>query len=118
VNLSNGARVLLTALNSVLLALLKGQARQKRYQPPCADFGFAANQRQTEVKSEYRKKAGDLDAKYHQPGDTTTFKSILNEYGMGGEMLGLVVGYSGKASSDVYRVADLVATRLALKHLD
>jgi hypothetical protein len=27
--------------------------------------------------------------------------------------LGLVVGYSGESSSDVYRVADLVATRLA-----
>jgi hypothetical protein len=27
-------------------------------------------------------------------------------------------GYSGEASSDVHRVADLVATRLASKHLD
>jgi hypothetical protein len=34
----------------------------------------------------------------------------LNEYGKGGEVLGLVVGYSGEASSDVYHVADLVAT--------
>jgi hypothetical protein len=59
-----------------------------------------------------------LDAEYHQPGDATTFKSILNEYGKGGEVLGLVVGYSGEASSDVHRVADLVATRLALKHLE
>jgi hypothetical protein len=33
-------------------------------------------------------------------------------------MLGLVVGYSGEASSDVHRVADLVATRLASKHLE
>jgi hypothetical protein len=33
-------------------------------------------------------------------------------------VLGLVVGYSGEASSDVYRVADLVATRLASKHLE
>jgi hypothetical protein len=33
-------------------------------------------------------------------------------------VLGLVVGYSGKASSDIYRVADLVATRLTSKHLD
>jgi hypothetical protein len=32
-------------------------------------------------------------------------------------VLGLVVGYSGGASSDVYRVADLVATQLASKHL-
>jgi hypothetical protein len=30
----------------------------------------------------------------------------------------MVVGYSGEASSDVYRVADLVATRLASKHLE
>jgi hypothetical protein len=30
----------------------------------------------------------------------------------------LVVGYSGEASWDVRRVADLVATRLASKHLD
>jgi hypothetical protein len=33
-------------------------------------------------------------------------------------VLGLVVGYSGEASSDVHRVADLVATRLASKHLE
>jgi hypothetical protein len=33
-------------------------------------------------------------------------------------VLGLVVGYSGEDLSDVYRVADLVATRLASKHLD
>jgi hypothetical protein len=33
-------------------------------------------------------------------------------------VLTLVVGYSGEASSDAYRVADLVATRLASKHLD
>jgi hypothetical protein len=30
---------------------------------------------------------------------------------------GLIVGYFGGALSDVYRVADLVATRLASKHL-
>jgi hypothetical protein len=47
-----------------------------------------------------------------------TFKSILNKYGKDGEVLGLVVGYSGEVSSDNYRVADLVATRLASKHLD
>jgi hypothetical protein len=45
------------------------------------DFGFAVQKRQTEVKSEYRKKADKLDAQYHQPGDATTFKSILNEHG-------------------------------------
>jgi transcription initiation factor TFIIIB Brf1 subunit/transcription initiation factor TFIIB len=78
----------------------------------------AVKQRQAEVNSEYRKKADKLDAEYHQHGDATTFKSILNEYGKGGEVLGLVVGYSGEASSDVHRVADLVATRLASKHLD
>jgi hypothetical protein len=33
-------------------------------------------------------------------------------------VLGLVVGYSGEATSDVHRVADLVATRLASKHLE
>jgi hypothetical protein len=33
-------------------------------------------------------------------------------------MPGLIVGYSGEASSDVYRVADLEATRLASKHLE
>jgi hypothetical protein len=86
-------------------------ASKQHYHKKSADFGFAVKQRQTEVKSEYRKKAEKLDAKYHQPGDATTFKSILNEYGKGGEMLGLVAGYSGEASSDVHRVADLVATR-------
>jgi hypothetical protein len=64
------------------------------------------------------RKADKLGAEYHQPGDATTFKSILNEYDKGGEVLGLVVGYTGEASSDVYCVADLVATRLASKHLD
>jgi hypothetical protein len=67
---------------------------------------------QTEVKFDNRKKAGKLDAQYHQPCGATTFKSILNEYGRGGEVLGLVVSDSGEASSDVYRVADLVAARL------
>jgi hypothetical protein len=33
-------------------------------------------------------------------------------------VLGLVVGYSGEALSDVHRVADLVVTRLASKHLE
>jgi hypothetical protein len=33
-------------------------------------------------------------------------------------MLGLIVGYSGEASSDIHRVVDLVATQLASKHLD
>jgi hypothetical protein len=33
-------------------------------------------------------------------------------------VLGLVVGDSGEASLDAYRVADLVATRLASKHLE
>jgi hypothetical protein len=68
-------------------------ASKKHYHKNSTDFGFAVQQRQTEVKSDYRKKAGKLDAEYHQPGDATTFKSILNEYGKGGEVLGLVVGY-------------------------
>jgi hypothetical protein len=93
-------------------------ARKHHNHKKSTDFGFAVNQRQTEVKSEYRKKADKLDAEYHQPGDATMFKSILNEYGKGGEVLGLVVGYSSEASSDVHRVADLVATRLASKHLE
>jgi hypothetical protein len=33
-------------------------------------------------------------------------------------VLGLVVVYSGEASSDVHRVADLAAIRLASKHLE
>jgi inhibitor of KinA sporulation pathway (predicted exonuclease) len=82
-------------------------ATKQHYHKKSTDFGFAVKQRQTEVKSDYRKHADKLDAECHQPGDATTFKSILNEYGSGGEVLGLVVGYSGKASSDVHRVADL-----------
>jgi predicted GNAT superfamily acetyltransferase len=42
----------------------------------------------------------------------------MNEYGKDGEVLGLVVGYSGEISSDVYRAADLVAIRLASKLLE
>jgi hypothetical protein len=72
-----------------------------------------------EVVSPYnRKHAGKLDAEYYQPGDATTFMSILSECGKDGEVYGSALGYSGKASSDVYRVVDLVATRLASKHLD
>jgi hypothetical protein len=93
-------------------------ASKQHYHKKSTDFGFAVNLRQTEVKSDYRKHADDLDSEYHQPGDATTFKSILNEYGKDGMVLGLVVGYSGEASSDVHRVADLIATRLASKHLD
>jgi hypothetical protein len=93
-------------------------ASKQHFHKKSTDFGFAVNQRQTEVKSDYCKRADKLDAEYHQPGDATTFKSILNEYGDDDEMLGLVVGYSGEAPSDVYRVADLVATRLASKHLE
>jgi hypothetical protein len=40
--------------------------------------------------------------------DTKTLNASKNHYG--GEVLGLVVGDSGGASSDVHRVADLVAT--------
>jgi hypothetical protein len=93
-------------------------ASKQHYHKKSMDFGFAVNLRQTEVESDYRKKAEKLDAKHHQPGDATTFKTILNEYGTGGEVLGLVVGYSGEASSDVHRLADLVATRLSSKHLE
>lgn len=94
-------------------------ASKKHYHSTSSDFGFAVNKRQSEVKSEYVKHAEDLDAKYHPlPGSGATFKSILNEYGKDGEVLGLVVGFSGEASSDVHDVADFVATRLAMKHLD
>jgi hypothetical protein len=82
------------------------------------DFSCAVKQRQSNVKSEYRKKASKLDAEYPQPGNATTFKSILNEHGKGGEVLGLVLSYFGEASSDVQRFVDLVATRLASKHLE
>jgi esterase/lipase superfamily enzyme len=65
-------------------------------------------------------------SKHHQkltdfgfvPGDATTFKSILNVYDKGGEVLGFVVGYSGEVSSDVYRVADLVHRVADLVTLD
>jgi hypothetical protein len=60
-------------------------------------FRLRSNQRQTEVKSEYRKKAGKLDAEDHQPCNATTFKFMLTKYGKDSEVLGLVVGYSGKA---------------------
>ena len=59
-------------------------------------------------KAEYRRHAEQLDAKFHPAGDGTTFKSILSEYGKDGEVLGLVVGYTSEASSDVHQVADLV----------
>jgi hypothetical protein len=92
-------------------------ASKQHYNKKSTDFGFAVNIRQTEVKSEYRMYSDKLDAECHQPGNATTFKSILNEYGRDGEVLGLVVGYSCEASTDVCRVADLIADRLASKHL-
>jgi hypothetical protein len=94
-------------------------ASKAHYHRTSTDFGFAVNKRQSEVKSEYVKHAEKLDAMYHpQPGDAATFKSILNEYGKDGKVLGLVVGFMGEASSDVHEVADFVATRLASKHLE
>jgi hypothetical protein len=90
-------------------------ASKQHYHKKSTDFRFTVNQRQTEVESEYRKKADKIDAEYHQPGDATTVKFILNEHGKNGEVLGLVVGYSCEASLDVYRVADLV---VASKRLD
>jgi hypothetical protein len=44
-------------------------ASKQHHHKKSTDFGFAVNQRQTEVKSEYRKKADILDAEHHQPGD-------------------------------------------------
>jgi hypothetical protein len=59
-----------------------------------------------------------MELLHMQGPKTTRSKSIPIEYGKDGEVLGLVVGYSGEATSDVHRVADLVATRLASKHLE
>jgi hypothetical protein len=56
---------------------------KNHYLKKSTDFGFAVQQRQSEVKSDYRKKAGKLDAQYHQPGDATTFKSILKRVWQG-----------------------------------
>jgi hypothetical protein len=50
-------------------------ASKQHYHKKSTDFGFAVNLRHTEVRSEYRKKAGELDAEYHQPGDAMTFTS-------------------------------------------
>jgi hypothetical protein len=44
-------------------------ASKQHYHKKSTDFGFAVKQRQTKVKSDYRKKAGKLDTEYHQPGD-------------------------------------------------
>jgi hypothetical protein len=41
-------------------------ASKKHYHKKSTDFGFAVNQRLTEVKSDYRKKVCKLDAEYHQ----------------------------------------------------
>jgi hypothetical protein len=40
-------------------------ACKQHYHKKSTDFGFTVNLRQTEVKCDYRKKAGKLDAKYH-----------------------------------------------------
>jgi inhibitor of KinA sporulation pathway (predicted exonuclease) len=46
----------------------KLNASTNHYHKKSTDFGFAVKQRQTDVKSEYRRKADKLDAQYHQPG--------------------------------------------------
>jgi hypothetical protein len=51
------------------------------------------------------------DSEQLQKWPFTTFNSILSKYGKDGKVLGLVVGYSGEASSDIHHVADLVVTR-------
>jgi hypothetical protein len=63
-------------------------ASKQHYHEKLTNFGFAINQRQSEVKSDYRKKADYHDATYHQPAHATTFKSMLNEYGKSGLVLG------------------------------
>jgi hypothetical protein len=45
------------------------KASKHHYHKTSTGFGFAVSQRQTEVKSDCRKKADKLDAEYHQPGD-------------------------------------------------
>jgi hypothetical protein len=72
-------------------------ASEQHYLKKSTDFGFSVNLRQTKVKAYYRKNAEKPDTEHQQPGDATTLKYILNEYGKDGEVLGLVVGYSGEA---------------------
>jgi hypothetical protein len=43
-------------------------ASKRHYHKKSTDFGFAVKQRQNQVKSDYRREAGKLDAEYHQPG--------------------------------------------------
>jgi hypothetical protein len=69
-------------------------------------------------KRGYRKDSEILYTKYYQPGEAMTFKSIRNENCKDCEVFGLVAGYSVEAPSDIYRVADPVATRPASKHLE
>jgi hypothetical protein len=91
-------------------------ASKQHYHTKSTDFGFAVNLRQTEVKSDNRYRADKLDAEHRQLGGATTFNSILNGYGKDGEVLGLVVGYSSEASSDVYRVADPTSLEASRVH--
>ena len=69
--------------------------------------------RQKEVKREYFKKAEKLDRKFHNtpPGTVGPFSRVLRDYGVQGEVLGLVVGAFEEASQDVHHLRDVLAEK-------
>ena len=72
--------------------------------------------RQKEVKKEYSKKAEKLDRNFHNTPPGTPFSRVLRDYGVQGEVLGLVVGAFGEVSQDVHHLRDVVAEKLVEIH--
>jgi len=83
-----------------------------------AESAHAVARRQKEVKREYFKKAEKLDRKFHNtpPGTVGPFSRVLRDYGVQGEVLGLVVGAFGEVSQDVHHLRDVVAEKLVEIH--
>jgi hypothetical protein len=100
------------------LADIKTLAPGAIYVSGDTESAHAVARRQKEVKREYSKKAEKLDRKFHNtpPGTVGPFSRVLRDYGVQGEVLGLVVGAFGEVSQDVHHLRDVVAEKLVEIH--
>ena len=78
-------------------------------------FGFVASTREVLVNKQYIDHARKLDHLRHGtvPGEIGPMEDRLNQFGRGGEVIGLVIGAYGECSAGVHDLADLIATKRA-----
>ena len=77
--------------------------------------GATLEKRQTSVKTEYHKRAKDLDADLHgtTPAQQGPIEGELKEDGHNGRVLAPIIGLYGGTSTDFSLILDLVARELA-----